>query len=561
MSQRVPMMKCQMYVFPELLQEKVENKPHAARFFLYLAGILDLNLYRRESMGTPPYGRITLMAVILYAMYNGYFSAIEIVKFAGDSIGVHWMLNGMKMPSYKTIERIINSLLNEMDNFFTQILSVGENLSLIGEKRIYIDGVKIKANASKHKAMSYVHLTKKIKSSKKEFELLFAALKDSIEGFENLSEEEMSKLINEEADKVYNVLQNSHQSALDAREKQTFNIDSRETEGVNEIDYSTLNEDSDILRNTSSEKYDGTLETLNNIAFVNKRVKRMEEAKTALENNWEKENGDKKIPDKKQINFTDPDSCIMVTKHQGVQQCYNHFALVDDKANIILGTYTSNNSSDQLGLIPAIENTEKVYGSLKGFQLGADAGFFSADNISYTEGKGIDYYASYPEAKSPYAKDKFTYDNSTDTYTCPEGNMLAVKKRMEDSIICQYSNEEACKLCKNCSQCTKAKDGIRKIERDMENDQIRERAKEKAKSEEGREILRLRKSIPEPVWGNIKTQDGLIQMHYRGLDKSSLEFKLHCAMHNLRKILKVYFNSKSYQRTIHDAEWNYPQTA
>ena len=95
----------------------------------------------------------------------------------------------------------------------------------------------------------------------------------------------------------------------------------------------------------------------------------------------------------------------------------------------------------------------------------------------------------------------------------------------------------------------------------MENDQIRERAKEKAQSEEDREILRLRKSIPEPVWGNIKTQDGLIQMHYRGLDKSTLEFKLHCAMHNIRKILKVYFNSKSYQRTIHGTEWKYPQTA
>jgi hypothetical protein len=50
-----------------------------------------------------------------------------------------------------------------------------------------------------------------------------------------------------------------------------------------------------------------------------------------------------------------------------IRACYNHFALVDDRANIILGTYTSNNFSDQLGLIPAIENTEKVYGSLKGF--------------------------------------------------------------------------------------------------------------------------------------------------------------------------------------------------
>ena len=561
MSLRVPQIKNQMYVFPELLEDKVGNKPHAARFFLYLASIMDLNLYKRESMGTPPYSRPTLIAVILYAMYSGHFSTIGIIKFAEDSIGAHWILNGMKMPSYKTVERIINSLLDEMDNFFSQILLICEDLTLVGKKRIYIDGVKIKANASKHKAMSYGHLAKKIKSGKKEFELLFTELKDSIDGFEDLSDEEIRELVNEDADTVHNVLQKNHQRALEISEKRTFDMDLKESEGANEIDYNALNEGSDILKNTSPEKYDETLEMLNNIAFINKRVNRMEEAKTELENTWAKENGDKKMSEKKQINFTDSDSCIMVTKHQGVQQCYNHFALVDDKAYIILGTHTSNNSSDQLGLIPTIENAEWVYGSLKGFQLGADAGFFSADNILYTDGKGIDYYASYPEAKSPYAKDKFKYDNFTDTYTCPEGNILNMQKQTEDGKICQYSNEDACAACKNCSNCTKAKDGIRRIERDMENDKIREKSKEKAKSEDGKEILRLRKSIPEPVWGNIKTQDGLTQMHYRGLDKSSLEFKLHCVMHNIRKILKVYLNSKSYQETIHNVEWAYPQTA
>ena len=136
-----------------------------------------------------------------------------------------------------------------------------------------------------------------------------------------------------------------------------------------------------------------------------------------------------------------------------------------------------------------------------------------------------------------------------------------MQNQMKDGKICEYRNEGACASCKKRNECTKAKDGIRRIEREMENDIIREKAKEKAKSEEGKEILRLRKSIPEPVWGNIKTQDGLTQMHYRGLDKSSLEFKLHCAMHNIRKILKVYFNSKSYQQIIHNAEWTYPQTA
>lgn len=479
MSLRVPQTKNQMYVFPELLVDKVENRPHAARFFLYLADMLDLNLYKRPIMGTTPYSRPTLIAVILYSMYNGYFSAQGIIKYAEDSIGIHWIFNGMKMPSYKTVERVINDLLDEIDNLFTQILSICKTLSLIGEKRIYIDGVKIKANASKHKAMSYGHLKKKIKSGKNEFELLFAALKESLDGFEELSDEEIRESINEEADKVHNALQNSHQKALDIREEQTFNIDSKKTVEVNEIDYNAINEKSDILRNISGEKYDETLETLNNIAFVNNRINRMENAKIDLEIKWEEENGDKKIPEKKQINFTDSDSCIMVTKHHGVQQCYNHFAFVDDKAYIILGTHTSNNSSDQLGLIPTIENTEKLYGSLNGFQVGADAGFFSADNITYAKGKGIDYYASYPEAKNSYAKDKFKYDNSTNTYTCPEGNILSMQKQTQDGKICQYSNEEACASCKNCSNCTKAKDKIRKIERDMENDKIREESKEK----------------------------------------------------------------------------------
>ena len=86
----------------------------------------------------------------------------------------------------------------------------------------------------------------------------------------------------------------------------------------------------------------------------------------------------------------------------------------------------------------------------------------------------------------------------------------------------------------------------------MKEDKLREEGRDKADSVEGREILRLRKSIPEPVWGNIKTQDDLIQLHYRGIDKAGLEFELHCLMQNIRKLLKVYLMTKSYQDVIHN---------
>ena len=64
------------------------------RHVSFLAGILDLNLYKRSAMGSPPYARPTLVAVILYAMYKGYFEALGIIRFASDSIGAHWILNG-----------------------------------------------------------------------------------------------------------------------------------------------------------------------------------------------------------------------------------------------------------------------------------------------------------------------------------------------------------------------------------------------------------------------------------------------------------------------------------
>ena len=560
MSLRVPALRDQLIVLPELLAERVESGPHAARFFLYLAGMLDLQLYKRFYLGTPPYNRSTLVAVIFYAMYKGHFENRGIVQFVGDSIGAQWILNGMEMPSYKTVERTINGIIDELDYIFEQVLSLCEQQGLIGGERCYTDGVKVQANASKHKAMSYEYLGKKIARGKEDLRALFEALREIVDGCEDLAEEALQEIILEDAANVNKGLRKIHKKALEARQERIFNKDYEITAGQDHAQTEKAGEKMaveeiknglDIIKHIDPEKQEEALEMLNNVGFVNKRVTRMESAKAELEDKWRAENGNAKIPDKQQINFTDSDSCIMQTKHHGVQQCYNNFAIVDDKANIILGTYTSNNSSDQVSLIPCIENTEKTYGSLGGFQLGSDAGFFSSRNIAHTMGAGIDFYASYPEAKWPYAKDKFQYNGLADTYTCPGGNTLTVEKRSKDGNVCQYSNEDACRSCEHSKDCAKAKDGVRKIERDMINDKLREDAREKANSPEGKEILRLRKSIPEPVWGNIKTQDGFIQMHYRGIEKAGLEFRLHCLIQNIRKLIKVYMKSKSYQEVVH----------
>lgn len=88
------------------------------------------------------------------------------------------------MPSYKTVARIIDALLEELAPLFRQVLNLRWQCGLVGGERGYIDGTKVKANASKHKAMSYGCLIKKLGSGKENLEALFAAFRDVLDGLE-----------------------------------------------------------------------------------------------------------------------------------------------------------------------------------------------------------------------------------------------------------------------------------------------------------------------------------------------------------------------------------------
>ncbi|QKY68740.1 transposase [Lentibacillus sp. CBA3610] len=194
MAQRNPDAPNQIVLFQELLQDKIEHKPHAARFFSYLAEELDLTYYERLRMGAPPYTRRIVTAVIFYAMYHGHYAAQKICRFAEDSIGAQWILSGMRMPSYKTVERTIDALLAEVDRLFIQVIGICEGLSLIGRQRMHIDGTKVKANASKHKAMSYEHLTKKIDRQTNDMEALYDVIKPYIDEVEQMPDHKLKGL-------------------------------------------------------------------------------------------------------------------------------------------------------------------------------------------------------------------------------------------------------------------------------------------------------------------------------------------------------------------------------
>jgi len=544
MSSRVPS-RNQISLIPELVKNRIENKPHAARFFYYIANALYLPFYETKHQGTPPYDRPTLVALILYSLYKGHFSPEDMIKFAKENLGAIWILGNMLLPSAKTLSRIIDDILDNIELIFEQVICLCHNFNLIAEERMYIDGTKTKANASKHKAMSYEYLCNKIDKSEKQISDLIKEVFAFIDDYEQLSDKDLKELILLESKKIYQETKAQHLKKLRAEQIVLFSGTKEQNLINNDIE-----QDLKILNRVNNDNKEDIQETMDAIGFKAVRLDKMKDSKKLLEDNWKKENANTKIPDKTQINFTDPESSIMTTKHNGVQQCYNNFALVDDKAHIITGAYTTNSPGDKQAFIPTVEHADSISTLPEGITIGADAGFFSATNIEYSLKNDIDFYVSFPVANSPYAKDKFIYDKEQDQYICPEDKILQPGKNAREGTKSTVYKTESCLDCPSQSKCTKAKDGIRKIVRENEEDALREIAKEKALTLEGRDILRMRKSVPEPVWGNMKQRDDLVQLHYRGLDKAGKEFKLRCVMHNLRKLFKVFATNTIARKTI-----------
>ena len=243
-----------------------------------------------------------------------------------------------------------------------------------------------------------------------------------------------------------------------------------------------------------------------------------------------------------QINFTDSDSRIMDTKNQGITQAYNPQITVDADHGFIVGLAMSNSSND-IRQFDAVLDSVKTHTGRLPEKVSADAGYFSAANITACDARGIDgYIAASREGKqagNAYDKSNFTYHPEDDVYVCPAGNVLHLKHTQhaqDDQKPTKWVYE--CQDCGGCpfqKECAKARSGLRTITR-TESDPKRESMRTKVQGEAGRAVYGQRKAIVEHVWGEIKQIMGFRQFHLRGLKKVDGEFTLVAIAYNVRKL-------------------------
>jgi hypothetical protein len=257
---------------------------------------------------------------------------------------------------------------------------------------------------------------------------------------------------------------------------------------------------------------------------------------------------------RKRINLTDKDSELMKSRH-GIVAGYNAQAVVspakvDKKENglIITSADVTRDASDVEHLLPMLEQAEENTGEQAKVSL-ADGGYHSRVNLERCAQRG--QVVIMPESqqnalKNPYHKDRFVYDESIDSYTCPQGQVLHLRrvKRKKGTLAREYGASLAtCLECSAFGTCTQNVKYGRRIEVGPHDALLRQH-RELMATEEAKKVYSRRKELPEPTFGILKEQMGMRRFLLRGLANVKAEILTLVTAFNLRTLWRFWRNEK-----------------
>jgi transposase len=396
-----------------------------------------------DGRGFPPYHPRMMVTLLLYSYTQGVFSSRRIMKRCQRDAAYRVLVQD-DAPNFRTISDFRKLHLAELEGMFVEVLRLCQEAGLVQLGHVSLDGTKVKANASRHKAMSYGRMKAEEKRLRKEIRDLL-----------------------------------NRAEATDAEEDERYGRDRR----GDELSEALSRRKGRLEKIREARK---ALENKAKAAAQEERKRRQEEdRKRGNKAHQGRQRKDvKDVPDdKKQYNFTDPETSIMKANNKGFDQCGNAQAVVDRAHQVIVAADVTNESNDKKQLKPMVKQAKKNIGRGQRInKFSADSGYFSEDNVTWIEGQGTDGYIAtgrlkHNEKVPPHPRGR-----------PPSG--LTVKERMA----------------------------------------------RKLRTKKGRETYAQRKWITEPVFGQIKRGMGFTQFLLNGIDKMRSEWRMVCLAHNLRKL-------------------------
>ena len=342
------------YLLPPSVQDWLPEK-HLARFVVEIVDQLDLNplLTRYEGGGKQPYHPAMLLALLFYGYATGTFSSRKLEQATYDSVAFRF-ITGDRHPDHDTIAYFRKRFLVELEGLFLQILVVAKTMGVFKLGTVSLDGTKIKANASKHKAMSWQYANKLEEQLHNEVQELLKQAEKADE--EDRPEMDIPEELARREDRLAAI--KKAKAAIEKRAQERFESEQSEYE----------------------EK-------------LRKRAEK--EAQTGKKARGRAPKAPQPGPrDKDQVNFTDEESRIMPSS-EGFVQGYNAQAAVDVESHLVVENHLSQCANDQREIEPTLTGLERVESQLgKAENLLADAGYFSAANVDHCEGAEIVPYIS-----------------------------------------------------------------------------------------------------------------------------------------------------------------------
>ena len=167
------------YLFPPSMSDWLPEN-HLARFVAEVVGQLDLSAIIKQysGRGSKAHHPETLLCLLIYGYATGVFSSRKIEQATYDSIAFRYLAANTH-PDHATIASFRCRFLPQLEALFVQVLQLAHEMKLFKLGTIALDGTKVKANASKHKALSYGHADKLEKQLKAEVQALIARAEDA----------------------------------------------------------------------------------------------------------------------------------------------------------------------------------------------------------------------------------------------------------------------------------------------------------------------------------------------------------------------------------------------
>jgi transposase len=344
----------QQFLFPPALRDWLPAD-HVVLFVMDLVKELDLaEIYRSydgSKGGKPPYNPTMMTTLLFYSYCIGVFSSRRMEKACWEQIPFR-VLTADQQPDHDTIAEFRRRHLKALARLFVQVLRLCQKAGLVKLGHVSLDGTKVKANASKHKAMSYARMEKSAKELKKEVARL-------------LSE---ARKADKQEDELYGKGKRGDELPEELRFKE-----------------SRLRKIREAMKSLEAEAKEK--------AEQERETRRQQEEALAKDVSKHEEPSDK--PDgKAQRNFTDPQSRIMKDgASKSFEQCYNCQAAADE-SQVIVAVGVTQQANDKQQVEPMVEAIKANLDGQVPEKMTQDSGYFSERNVLYLEGQNIDAYVA-----------------------------------------------------------------------------------------------------------------------------------------------------------------------